>query len=269
MTATATAITPGVLTAPSQQAIPMSRLVKVELRKMRDTRAGKWLLGITAGLVVAGIVGGLLIGLFNDFDFDFGVFVAIAQVASSLFLPILGIMLVTQEWGQRTGMVTFTLVPHRGKVIWAKLFAGLILAVGVAVLALVVGALANLVFVAVADNPGGWDISMGLLGGFVLSQIVSMLTGFALATLLLNTPAAIVVFFVYSWVLPFVFGAIGAFVGWFHDAQPWFDFNAAQVPLFNGEMHGDDWLHLIVSSIPWLWIPLAVGLWRVFRAEVK
>ena len=35
-------------------------------------------------------------------------------------LPVMGILLVTQEWTQRTGMVTFTLEPHRGKVIAAK-----------------------------------------------------------------------------------------------------------------------------------------------------
>ena len=40
---------------------------------------------------------------------------------------MLGILLVTSEWGQRTGMVTFTLEPHRGKVIAAKVVAALVL----------------------------------------------------------------------------------------------------------------------------------------------
>ena len=248
----------------------MSRLVKVELRKMYDTRAGKWLIGITAGLVVAGIIGGVIIGLINDLDLDFGLFVAIAQFASSLLLPILGILLVTQEWGQRTGMVTFALVPHRGKVIWAKLLAGLILALAYR------GARARRrcagepVLRRRGREPGRVGHQSGCCSAGSSFAHRGMLTGFALAALFLNTPAAIVVFFVYSWVLPFVFGAIGAFVKWFRDAQPWFDFNAAQTPLFMGDgMNGDDWLHLLVSSIPWLWIPLVIGLYRIFRAEVK
>jgi len=32
---------------------------------------------------------------------------------------------------------------------------------------------------------------------------------------------------------------------------------------------GDQWAHLVVSGILWLVLPLAVGLWRILRAEVK
>ena len=39
----------------------------------------------------------------------------------SLILPVLGILLVTSEWSQRTGLTTFALVPQRERVIVAKL----------------------------------------------------------------------------------------------------------------------------------------------------
>ena len=45
-----------------------------------------------------------------------------------------------------------------------------------------------------------------------------MLGGFALAALLLNTAAAIVVFFVYKWVLPGLFALGAALMGWFEHA---------------------------------------------------
>ena len=46
-------------TVPKQiPGVPMSRLVKVELRKLMDTRAGKWLL-ITIGLITLAAVGDL------------------------------------------------------------------------------------------------------------------------------------------------------------------------------------------------------------------
>ncbi len=41
-------------------------------------------------------------------------------LAPRVLLPVLGIMLVTSEWGQRTAMVTFALEPRRRRVVWAK-----------------------------------------------------------------------------------------------------------------------------------------------------
>ena len=39
-------------------------------------------------------------------------------------MPVVGILLVTSEWTQRTAMISFTLVPHRSRVLLAKLLAG-------------------------------------------------------------------------------------------------------------------------------------------------
>ena len=38
----------------------------------------------------------------------------------AVILPIIAILSVTGEWSQRSGLTTFTLVPHRGRVIPAK-----------------------------------------------------------------------------------------------------------------------------------------------------
>ena len=82
-----------------------------------------------------------------------------------------------------------------------------------------------------------------------------MLGGFALATLFLNTPAAIVVFFVYKWVLPGLFALGSAAMAWFDDLSPWLDFQQAQVPVSDLTMSGSDWGHLIVSGFIWLVLP--------------
>ena len=34
-------------------------------------------------------------------------------------------------------------------------------------------------------------------------------------------------------------------------------------------MDGKDWAHLFVTTLVWLVLPLALGLWRILRAEVK
>ncbi len=58
-----------------------------------------------------------------------------------------------------------------------------------------------------------------------------MTVGFALATLLLNTPAAIVLFFVYRWVIPIVLFTMSGAVEAFAEVSPYLNFLEAQGPL--------------------------------------
>ena len=80
---------------------------------------------------------------------------AIANFISGFLLPVLGIMLVTSEWSQRTAMVTFTLEAHRGRVVTAKLVAGLLLALIVSLIATASAFVVNGVY-AVAHGGGDW-----------------------------------------------------------------------------------------------------------------
>jgi ABC-type transport system involved in multi-copper enzyme maturation permease subunit len=248
--------------------VPLSRLVKVELRKSYDTRAGIWLLGITAFLAAAVMVIVLIVVLVQDEPITLNDFVGVANFISGFLLPVLGIMLVTSEWSQRTAMVTFTLEPHRGRVVLAKLVAGLLLALIVSLIATLSALVVNAVY-SVASGGGDWHFGLLELLGFLLTQVIAMLTGFAFATLLLNTAAAIVVYFAYSFLIPTVFAIAAQFLGWFEDLQPWIDFTQAQSPLIDASMTGEDWVHLLVSGLVWLAIPVALGLRRILRAEVK
>jgi ABC-2 type transport system permease protein len=248
--------------------VPLSRLVKVELRKSYDTRAGIWLLGITAFLAAAVMVIVLIVVLVQDEPITLNDFVGVANFISGFLLPVLGIMLVTSEWSQRTAMVTFTLEPHRGRVVLAKLVAGLLLALIVSLIATLSALVVNGVY-SVASGGGDWHFGLLELLGFLLTQVIAMLTGFAFATLLLNTAAAIVVYFAYSFLVPTVFAIAAQFLGWFEDVQPWIDFAQAQSPLIDASMTGEDWVHLLVSGLVWLAIPVALGLRRILRAELK
>ena len=249
--------------------IPFSSLVRVELRKAVDTRAGRWLLIVTAGLSALAMAIALVVTIAQDVTMRFGDFLGTTSFTSAILLPIVGIMLVTSEWSQRTAMVTFTLEAHRSRVILAKLAAGVVLTVVVAAISLVAAILANLVY-GIAEGGGSWTDGWRLFIGFLAAQIISMLTGFALATLLLNTTVAIVVYFAYSFVLPTIFAVADGLLGWFHDLRPWIDFSNAQAPLFEaGGISGSEWAHLFVSGLIWLALPVAVGMWRVLRAEVK
>jgi ABC-2 type transport system permease protein len=260
--------TPSNLDISTSSPVPFARLVKVELRKTYDTRAGVWLLGITAFLAAAVMVVALIVVLVQDESIKLDDFVGIANFITGFLLPVLGIMLVTSEWSQRTAMTTFTLEAHRSRVVAAKLTAGLLLALIVSLIATVSAFIVNGIYAVVH---GGADWHFGFLAflGFLLTQLFSMLTGFAFATLLLNTAAAIVVYFAYKFVVPTIFAVAAGLLGWFEHVQPWVDFAQAQAPLFDASMHGKDWAHLLVTTLVWLVVPVALGVWRILRAEVK
>lgn len=247
---------------------PFHRLVRVELRKSYDTRAGFWLLATIAILVLLteGIV--LAVTVTQDQAMTYGDFVAAAAFVTSILLPVLGIMLVTAEWGQRTAMVTFALEPRRPLIFLAKAVVGIILTLATIVMALVVGLVCNLLYGAM-QGPVDWEFGWEGFAGFLITQTLAMLGGFALATLFLNTAAAIVVFFVYRWVLPGLIALGAALMDWFDKIAPWIDFQSAQGPLYDMSLNGDEWGHLLVSGFIWLVVPLAIGMRRVLRAEVK
>jgi ABC-2 type transport system permease protein len=247
--------------------IPLTRLVAVELRKMFDTRAGFWLMasvGIVSLLATAAVI------LWApDSAIDQETFSSAIGFPLSVILPIIGLLSVTSEYSQRTGLTTYTLVPWRGRVIAAKLLVTLGIGVASMFLALAVGAVGNLIGSAITGIDPVWSVSVQEFGQIVLANVLGMLMGFTLGVLLRSSAAAIVGYFVYSLVLPAALGALAAFQEWFRDLQPWVDVQFAITRLFDSTMTTEYWQQLGVTTLVWLWIPLAVGLRAVLRAEVK
>lgn len=248
--------------------VPFSRLVSVETRKAFDTRAGRWLTGSILGLVL--LVVGIGVFAFPESAQDHVSMLSFSSGVLSYFLPVLMIMLVTSEWSQRTGLATFTLEPRRPRVIAAKIVAGL----GLALVALAIGAATSAVGVALSPVNGGdavWNLGLTEVRNFLLSSLISVLVGFALAMLLRNPPAAIVAYFAYTFILPSVAEALVLLVDGFDKVVPWFEFNYAQMPLFTGDYSASsqEWAQIIVSGTIWLVIPFALGLQRLIKAEVK
>jgi len=243
--------------------------VRVELRKMADTRAGRWLLISIAALTALVLVIQLSVVLAQDLTVEFRDFMIAMNTPMGILLPVLGVMCVTSEWSQRTAMVTFTLEPSRMKLIGAKFVATMLIAVAAVVVGMVLSVAANLLYGALSGNDAIWGFGVPDVFYVFLLHVFGMATGFAFGTLFLNTPAGIVVYFVYSFVLPPLFALGAALMSWFKDLQPWIDFADAQNPLIDGTIAGKEWAHLAVSGLIWLVLPLALGVWRVLRAEVK
>ena len=257
----ATATTYAGLDISSTTRPPMSRLLKVELRKMVDTRAGMWLM-IAMGAIT--VVATTIFGLAgHDRDRTFANFMQFAGAPQGILLPVLGILLVTQEWSQRTAMVTFTLEPHRSRTLAAKVYAALLLGVAAFAIAVAVAVLATVVF-------GGTDPwrEVGAIDflKFGILQVTGILQGLAFGLLLLNSAAAVVLYFV----LPTAFSILFNTVPALKDSAPWIDFGTAQGPLGDpGNLSGKEWAQLAITGTIWVIVPFLAGLWRMLRAEVK
>lgn len=247
---------------------PFHRLVMVELRKSYDTRAGFWLLAAIGLIVLAAEIIVLAVTTVQNEKMSFGDFIGVAAFLTSFLLPVLGIMVLTTEWSQRSAMVTFALEPRRPLVIAAKALVGVLLTLATVVVSIAIGAVCTLLY-QVIEGHADWAFGWPDLFAFVITQVLAMLGGFALAALLLNTPAAIVAFFVYKWVLPGIFAVGAELIGWFSDLAPWIDFQSAQGAIWEWSSSGEDWAQLVVSGFIWLVLPLAIGIRRVLRAEVK
>jgi len=248
--------------------VPLTRLVGVELRKGFDTRAGR-----AYSLTVLGLcaVVMLVIALLVTEGFqDFADFLTAMGGTLGFFLPIIPILLVTQEFGQRTGLVTFTLEPRRSRVVLAKLLAGLAITLGVMVVALLLAAIGTALASLRGFDPD-WGLELSQLWSFVLATLIAVFIGFAIAMLVMNTAAAIVLYFVYSLIVPTVVAFLSAFIDWFADLAPWIEFNTAQQPLFSGDYRPsvEEWGQILTAGIIWLAVPLALGIWRLLRAEMK
>jgi ABC-2 type transport system permease protein len=248
-------------------AVPLARVTRIELRKMFNTRSGFWLM---ASIGIAALLATTAVILFApDSELTYATFGAAIGFPMAAILPMVAILSVTSEWSQRSGLTTFTLVPHRSRVIAAKAIASILVAVVSMLLAFGIGALGNVVGTAITGTPLVWDITFVECLYIVLGNVLGLLTGFMLGVLIRSSAGAIVAYFVYSLLLPGVFGALAASQNWFENLRPWVDVNYAQSFLFNSTPTGEQWANIGVTGLCWLIIPLAVGLRLMTRSEVK
>jgi hypothetical protein len=187
----------------------------------------------------------------------------------AIILPMVAILSVTSEWSQRSALTTFTLVPHRGRVVLAKAVSAGLVAVVSMLVAIVIGAVGNVIGTAITGTDLVWDATATELAYIVLGNVLGLAFGFMLGVLIRNSAGAIVAYFVCTLALPTLFGLLAANQQWFRDLRPWIDFNYAQSALFNDSLTGEQWANLGVAGAIWLVAPLVVGVTLVMRSEVK
>jgi ABC-2 type transport system permease protein len=237
----------------------LGRLVAVELRKMVNTRAGFWLQVATVALTALVVIVRSVVG--DAADHTFAAVLDVGIKPAAVLLPIAGILLVTSEWSQRTGMITFALVPVRSRVIAAKLVASLVLAV--ALLAVSVGIVAAGVLVASPGVDGTWSDAGTLIAQSAVYLTGGMLTGVAFGMVVLASAPAIVGLFA----LPIAWTAVAS-LSFFADAAPWLDTRLALGPMPREVLTSAQWAHAGTALALWMLLPLLIGTWRITRREV-
>jgi ABC-2 type transport system permease protein len=254
-------------TAPHR--ISLTRLTAVELRKMFDTRSGFWLIASIAITAVLAAVGVVIWA--PDGQLTYSTFATAIRFPVVVILPLVAILAVTSEWSQRTGLTTFTLVPHRSRIIGAKAISSVAIAIAAMALTFAVGAVGNALGAAIKGAPAVWDVTPTQAFYYVFGMVLSLLVGFMLGVLIRASTGAIVAYFVLTFLLPTLLGLLAASSESFRTLQPWVDFQFAQSGLFvfDTALTGEQWAQIAVSGFVWLVIPLLIGLRLVMRAEVK
>lgn len=173
----------------------MSALVRSELLKIRTTR-GWWayliVIVLLTGIAVAGEVGSAESAQRSTDDFQLGLVDTVGVAV--LLAIILGITIITTEFRHGTVTPTFLATPHRERVIAAKAIAGVIIAIGFAILSLLVIFAVALPWFAIVGAE--WNLDGGELATRVAEQVCSAvlwaLMGVAIGAIVQSQVAALV-----------------------------------------------------------------------------
>ena len=247
--------------------IPLSRVFRVELRKMFDTRSGFWLI---ASIAITGLIATVATVAFAPDEYlTYYNFAKAVGYPITVILPMVSLLAITSEWSQRSGLTTFTYVPSRRRVVGAKMLASVAVAVASMVFAFAAGAVGNVAGSTIAGTPTVWDLSVGQALTIVLGNLVSLSIGAMLGMLLRSSAGGLVMYFVVVLLLPNLSGLLAQSQSWYADLQPWVDLTYAQGFLFEGMHTGAQWAHVATTVGLWIVLPGIFGLRRVMRSEVK
>lgn len=235
----------------------LSRMVRVEIRKMLNTRAG---LGVVLGSI--GVVLIATVWMVVDNAPPQWSWFGEALTVAGMLLPVVALMGMTSEWTQRTALTTFTASPRRGRVLTSKIIASLL--VSAAAFVVMVGVLALGVTAAglVTGDPVSFDGFGTSLQGFAIMTAAQVIMAMGFGALLGHTAFAIVLFFLTPTLVPLVaFQLFGENANWFN-----------VLATYERLASSDPWSNLgqtLLTLLIWVVVPFTVGIIRSMRREVK
>jgi ABC-type transport system involved in multi-copper enzyme maturation permease subunit len=253
----------------------MTALVRAEWTKLFTTKT--WLGLLLGSCALAGGFAALFTGLAGQ-DGDGGpglpavgsaqyeelVFSVAAN--ASVFLLILGIIGMTQEYRHRTATPTFLTTPRRGRVITAKVLAYAVVAVPMALAVLAVTVVVVLLYAgARGDAPELAGDNLQTLAASGLVLVVFTVIGVGVGALVRNQVGAIVGSLVYLNVVEPIVASIGAISG----AYKWLPGGAVQAVTsdFQAPDLLEPWQGVVLLLAYGLGAAL-IGTWLAARRDV-
>ncbi|MFT3716226.1 MAG: ABC transporter permease [Gordonia sp. (in: high G+C Gram-positive bacteria)] len=241
---------------PTRAGVSFGRTLAVEIRKLFDTRAPLWLLGV----MLLGWAAVSLVMVAGSATPAFETLVDVLATISRAFVGILAILLVTGEWGQRAVVTTFTLEPRRERVVAAKLVAVVAFAMAVTVVVVVLAALLT------AVRGGDFGDTGRIVGAVFVADAFDVLMAVGFGLLFLNTAGAIAAYFVLpETVVPLLLlagqGHLDGLGDWLYPRTV-----LSRLADVGG---AGSWAKLLVCAVVWIGIPMLIGIYRVMTREVK
>lgn len=236
----------------------LGRLVAVELRKTLDTPSGFWLqIAMIAATV---LVVAVRLSIEGPGVRTFQKVLDSGLQPAAILLPVLGVLLVTSEWTQRTALTTFALVPNRSRVMVAKIVAGLLRAGVQLTISVSIVAVGLLV---ASPGDGAWSDAWPLIGQSAVNLTAGTCLGMAFGALLLSPAPAVVLLFA----LPVAGYAVLSLPG-LAGVAPWLNYadNLGQMTV--DVMGAAEWAQTGTSLVIWMVLPLLAGLRRVTHGEI-
>ena len=230
----------------------------LELRKTTGSRARRWLL-ITSG-VVGLLTAGLVAFTGPVRDHTFAVISFYTQSAISLPLPLVSVLIMTQEFGRRARSTTPASASSRDATITAKLLASALIAVAGASYGVLISVLATSAAAAPADQER-WDAVGLIILGSVLVQLIAQLSGAGWGLLLGSSVLAIAA----DVVVPLGLWILTGVVPGFHGVQAWLAPFASVRSVLSGHMDAQRWGQLGIIVLVWVIALNAAGILRVRR----
>ena len=236
----------------------LGRATALELRKSVRTPSRRWL------LIATGIVGLLSAGLVAFTgpaeDHTFSVISFYTQSAISLPLPLVSVLLMTEDFGRRASSPISGSGLSRGAIIVAKLLASMIIAVAGAAYGVLLSVLATSAATPGAGE-GRWNATGMMILGSVLVQLIAQLSGAGWGLLLGSSPLAIVADVIVPLGLWIITGAVPGLQG----VQEWLTPFALVRNLLSGQMGVAEWAQVGVVVLVWVVALNVAGIFRVHR----
>lgn len=247
-------------TLPPARQVSFWSLLRVETRKQIDTRGGRALLAMIL-LFVAVVTAWYAIDP-PDGVIQFERMAVPPMQLLVMFVPVIALMAMTNEWTQRTALTTFSLAPRRLPVIAAKYLSaiGLTMAVvAVAIAIMAAGAWLTGTISGVGTDFAGFGT---VVRGPVIIGLLTSIMAASIGSAIGQTAISIAVYFV----LPTGFSMLAVAV--LKSAAPWFDVFSAFERLSGSDPLGD--LPKTLTSVTiWVLLPAVIGITRALRREVK